>query len=555
MDSQRKKVENAKKAWEEQTLRPALAKSPERDAFFTTSWGNELARIYTELDGATLDYLRDLGFPGDFPFTRGIYPTMYRGRPWTMRQYAGFGSAEASNERYRSLLSQGQTGLSVAFDLPTQMGYDADHPLAKAEVGKVGVSISSLDEMARLFDGIPLDQVSTSMTINATAPILLCLYVATAERQGVSPEKLSGTVQNDILKEYIARGTYIYPPGPSLRLTTDLFAYCKDRVPRWNSISISGYHIREAGATAVQEVAFTLANGITYVEAAIRAGLRVDEFASQLSFFFNAHNNFLEEIAKFRAARRLWARIMRERFGAKDPRSTMLRFHAQTAGSMLTAQQPMNNIVRVTLQALAAVLGGCQSLHTNSMDEALALPSDAAVRIALRTQQIIAEESGVTDTVDPVGGAYAVEQLTKEIEAAAEVYLAKIDAMGGSVHAISFMEKEIRESAYRYQQEVESKAQIVVGVNEFVTDEEAPIARFQVDPAVAEALAARLDRLRRERDRDRVLKALDRIEAAARGNENLLPHILEAVRFSATLGEISDMLRRVFGVHQPSVVY
>jgi methylmalonyl-CoA mutase N-terminal domain/subunit len=472
-----------------------------------------------------------------------------------MRQYAGFGSAEATNERYRSLLSQGQNGLSVAFDLPTQMGYDADHPLAKAEVGKVGVSIFSLDEMVRLFDGIPLNQVSTSMTINATASILLCLYIAAAERQGVSPEKLSGTVQNDVLKEYIARGTYIYPPGPSLRLTTDLFAYCKDHVPRWNSISISGYHIREAGATAVQEVAFTLANGITYVEAAIRAGLRVDEFASQLSFFFNAHNNFLEEVAKFRAARRLWARVMRDRFGAKDPRSMMLRFHAQTAGSMLTAQQPMNNIVRVTLQALAAVLGGCQSLHTNSMDEALALPSDAAVRIALRTQQIIAEESGITDTVDPVGGAYAIERLTKEIEDEAEAYLAKIDAMGGSVHAISFMQKEIQESAYRYQQEVESKARIVVGVNEFVTDEEVPIALFQIDAAVAHALGARLERLRRERDRDRVARALDRVEAAARGVENLLPHILEAVKVSVTLGEISDVLRCVFGVHQPSVVY
>ena len=554
-ERQKERVENARKAWEELTLKRALAKSPERDALFTTSWGSELERIYSELDPSTLDYLRDLGFPGDFPFTRGIYPTMYRGRAWTMRQYAGFGSAEATNERYRSLLGQGQTGLSVAFDLPTQMGYDADHSMAKAEVGKVGVSISSLDEMVRLFDGIPLDQVSTSMTINATAAILLCLYIATAERQGISPGKLSGTVQNDILKEYIARGTYIYPPGPSLRLTTDLFAYCKDHAPRWNSISISGYHIREAGATAVQEVAFTLANGITYVEAAIRAGLLVDEFASQLSFFFNAHNNFLEEIAKFRAARRLWARVMRERFGARDPRSMMLRFHAQTAGSMLTAQQPMNNIVRVTLQALAAVLGGCQSLHTNSMDEALALPSDAAVRIALRTQQIIAEESGVTDTVDPVGGAYAIEQLTKEIEEAAEAYLIKIDQMGGSVPAISFMQKEIQESAYRYQQELESKARIVVGVNEYATDEEAPIALFQADPTVAEALGARLERLRRERDRERVLRALDRVEAAARESENLFPHILNAVKASATLGEISDVLRRVFGVHQQSVVY
>jgi methylmalonyl-CoA mutase N-terminal domain/subunit len=553
--SDQERIEKAKRAWEEETLRPALRKSPEREALFTTSWGQDVERLYTAAETATLDYLRDLGFPGEFPFTRGVQPTMYRGRYWTMRQYAGFGSAEGTNRRFRYLLEGGQTGLSVAFDLPTQMGYDPDHPLARGEVGKVGVSLFSIDEMARLFEEIPLDQVSTSMTINATASILLCLYIACAERQGLAAEKLSGTVQNDILKEYIARGTYIYPPGPSMRLITDCFAFVKERVPRWNSISISGYHIREAGATAVQEVAFTLASGIAYVEAAREAGLLVDEFAPQLSFFFNAHNNLLEEVSKFRAARRLWARIMRDRFGAKDPRSLMLRFHAQTAGSALTAQQPMNNIVRVTIQALAAVLGGCQSLHTNSMDEALSLPSEAAVRIALKTQQILAEETGVADTVDPLGGAYAVERMTKEIEEAAEAYIDTIAGMGGSVRAIPFMQREIQEAAYRYQREVESKARIVVGVNEFLVDEPPVTGLFEVDPAVGEALLIRLERLRRERDRDRLSHALDRVERAARGRENLFPPILEAVDSSATLGEISDVLRRVFGVHRPSVVY
>ncbi|MFQ5521256.1 MAG: methylmalonyl-CoA mutase, partial [Candidatus Methylomirabilia bacterium] len=452
-------------------LKPQLDRTPDREALFTNSGGGPMERLYTPTAGTPLDYLRDLGFPGQYPFTRGIQPTMYRGRLWTMRQYAGFGSAEETNTRYRYLLAQGQTGLSVAFDLPTQMGYDADHRQAFGEVGKAGVSVSSVEDMTALFDGIPLDRVSTSMTINATAAILLCLYIAVARRQGVPAERLSGTVQNDILKEYIARGTYIYPPGPSMRLITDTFAFCKDRVPRWNTISISGYHMREAGCTAVQEVAFTLSNGIAYVEAALAAGLKVDEFASQLSFFFNAHNNLIEEIAKFRAARRLWARVVRERFGARDSRSWMLRFHAQTAGSTLTAQQPENNIVRVTIQALAAVLGGCQSLHTNSMDEALSLPSEQAVRIALRAQQVLAYESGVADTADPLGGAYAVERLTHQIEEEAESYIAKIDGMGGSVHAIPFMQREIQEAAYRYQQEVESKARIVVGVNEFVTEE------------------------------------------------------------------------------------
>jgi methylmalonyl-CoA mutase N-terminal domain/subunit len=472
-----------------------------------------------------------------------------------MRQYAGFGSAQETNRRYRYLLDQGQTGLSVAFDLATQMGYDADHPLAEGEAGKVGVSISSLPDMAALFGGIPFDRVSTSMTINATAAILLCLYIAVGEQQGVLPERLSGTIQNDILKEYIARGTYIYPPAGSMRLITDTFAFAAHHAPRWNTISISGYHMSEAGATAVQEVAFTLSNGIAYVNAALAAGLQVEDFASQLSFFFNSHNNLLEEVAKFRAARRLWARLMRERFGAKDPRSWALRFHAQTAGSMLTAQQPENNIIRITIQALAAVLGGCQSLHTNSMDEALALPTEQSVRIALRTQQILAYESGIADTVDPLGGSYYVERLTNDIEEAALAYIAKIDALGGSVHAIDFMQREIQEAAYRYQQEVETKARIVVGVNEFVTEEPPPSELFQVDPAVREALAAQLERLRTERDADRVAKSLDLVEAAARGSENLLPVILEAVKVSATLGEISDALRRVFGIHRPSIVF
>ncbi len=556
MDQQeRKRIGEAKRAWEEGVLRPALRKTPDRQGLFTTSWGSPVERVYTGAETAGLDYLRDVGLPGQYPFTRGVQPTMYRGRLWTMRQYAGFGSAEETNARYRYLLDQGQTGLSVAFDLPTQMGYDADHPMARSEVGKVGVSISSLEDLAALFDGIPLNRVSTSMTINATASILLCLYIAVAQRQGVVPEQLSGTVQNDILKEYIARGTYIYPPGASMRLITDTFAFGKDHVPRWNTISISGYHMREAGCTAVQEVAFTLANGIAYVQAALEAGLQVDEFAPQLSFFFNAHNHLIEEVAKFRAARRLWARIVRERFKARDPRSWMLRFHAQTAGSMLTAQQPENNIVRVTVQALAAVLGGCQSLHTNSMDEALALPSEHAVRLALRTQQILAHESGVADTVDPLGGSYAVECLTKQIEEEAESYIAKIDSLGGAVHAIAFMQREIQEAAYRYQQEVEAGARTVVGVNKFVTDEPAPSGLFHVDPRVEELLSERLAQLRARRDPDRVSRALDRLEKAAHGKENLLPLILDAVNAWVTLGEICEALRRVFGTHQPAVVF
>ena len=552
---ERARFEEARRRWEEQTLKPALGRAAERAAAFTDSSGAPVERLHTPADTAAADNVRDLGFPGEFPFTRGVQPTMYRGRLWTMRQYAGFGSAAETNRRFRYLLDQGQSGLSVAFDLPTQMGYDADHEVARSEVGKVGVAISSVEDMAALFEAIPLDRVSTSMTINATASILLCLYMAVAERQGVAAQRLSGTVQNDILKEYIARGTYVFPPGPSMRLITDTFAFCRERVPRWNTISISGYHLREAGSTAAQEVAFTLSNGIAYVTAAQEAGLAVDEFAPQLSFFFNAHNNLVEEVAKFRAARRLWARIMRERFAARDARSQMLRFHAQTAGSMLTAQQPENNVVRVTVQALAAVLGGCQSLHTNSMDEALALPSEAAVRLALRTQQVLAHESGVADVVDPLGGSYTVERTTRRIEEDAETYIAKIDGLGGSVHAIPFMQREIQEAAYRYQQEVEARQRVVVGVNEFVMDEPPPANLFQVDASVGAALAERLAALRRARDASAASRALEAIDRAARGRDNLLPHILAAVRAQVTLGEICDTLRKVFGVHQPSVVF
>ncbi len=549
------RFEQARREWEERTLKPSLARAAERPGPYADSSGAPVERLHTPADTAAMDYVRDLGFPGEFPYTRGVQPTMYRGRLWTMRQYAGFGSATETNQRFRYLLEQGQSGLSVAFDLPTQMGYDADHEVARSEVGKVGVAISSVEDMAALFEAIPLDRVSTSMTINSTASILLCLYMAVGERQGVPSERLSGTVQNDILKEYIARGTYVYPPGPSMRLITDTFAFCRERVPRWNTISISGYHLREAGSTAAQEVAFTLANGIAYVIAAQEAGLKVDEFAPHLSFFFNAHNNLLEEVAKFRAARRLWARIMKDRFDARDPRSLMLRFHAQTAGSMLTAQQPENNIVRVAVQALAAVLGGCQSLHTNSMDEALSLPSEAAVRTALRTQQVLAHESGVADIVDPLGGSYSIERITRRIEEEAETYIVKIDGLGGSVHAIPFMQREIQEAAYRYQQEVEAKQRVVVGVNEFVMDEPPPANLFQVDAAVGQALAERLAVLRRTRDGSAAARALEAVDRAARGRDNLLPHILTAVRAQVTLGEICDTLRRVFGVHQPSVVF
>jgi methylmalonyl-CoA mutase, N-terminal domain len=530
---------------------PAPIMAEKEGKEFKTSWEAPIPRVY----GPDPSLLQGLGEPGEFPFTRGVHPAMYRARRWTMRQYAGFGSAPETNKRYRFLLEQGQTGLSVAFDLPTQMGYDPDAPLARSEVGKVGVSIASLDDMQDLFEGIPLDRVSTSMTINATAAILLALYVGVARRQGVAPERLTGTVQNDILKEYIARGTYIYPPAHSMRLVTDLFAYCKGHVPRWNTISISGYHMREAGCTAVQEVAFTLANGMAYVRAALEAGLAVDAFAPQLSFFFNAHNDLIEEVAKFRAARRLWARIMRDRFGARDARAQALRFHVQTAGSMLTAQQPENNIVRVTVQALAAVLGGCQSLHTNSMDEALALPTERAVRIALRTQQILAHESGVANTVDPLGGSFAVERLTRDIEEAADAYIGRIDSLGGAVSAIGFMQREIQDAAFRYQREVEDKTRIVVGVNEFVTPDQPGANLFAIDPGVGEALVERIRHLRRTRDADRAQRALDALEAGARGGANLLPLIVEAVDVAATLGEICDRFRSVFGVHQPSVTF
>ncbi len=528
----------------------------ERKEKFTTLSGIPLEPVYYHDALADSASEEPIGYPGEFPFTRGIYPTMYRGRFWTMRQYAGFGSALESNQRYRYLLSKGQAGLSVAFDLPTQIGMDSDHPLALGEVGKVGVAIDSLEDMETLFNGIPLETVSTSMTINATAAILLCLYVAVAKKQGASLQTLSGTVQNDVLKEYIARGTYIYPVRPAMRIVTDIFAWCRSHLPKWNTISISGYHIREAGSTAIQEVAFTLADGIAYVQAALDAGLGVDEFASQLSFFFNAHNDLLEEIAKYRAARRLWAKIMADRFTAKDQRSLMLRFHAQTAGSSLTAQQPENNIVRVAIQALAAVLGGCQSLHTNSMDEALALPTEDAALIALRTQQILANETGVTNTVDPVAGSYAIEHLTNEIEKGAVAYIKKVDAMGGMLRAIEagFVQGEIQKAAYDFQHAVESKEQIVVGVNDFIAKEERSIPTLRVDAETERSQIARLNALRARRDSARVQSALAELQRRASTNENLLPAILAAVEAYATVGEISDALRRVFGEYQESVV-
>jgi methylmalonyl-CoA mutase N-terminal domain/subunit len=532
-------------------------KSPaERKEHFRTLSGLPIDRLYTQDDLAGSDSESSIGYPGEFPYTRGIYPTMYRGRLWTMRQYAGFGTAVESNHRYRYLLSKGQAGLSVAFDLPTQIGMDSDHPLSLGEVGKVGVAIDSLEDMETLFDGIPLEKVSTSMTINATAAILLCLYVAVAKKQGANLAKISGTVQNDVLKEYIARGTYIYPVRPAMRIVTDIFAWCRDDLPKWNTISISGYHIREAGSTAIQEVAFTLADGIAYVQAALDAGLAVDEFAPQLSFFFNAHSDLLEEIAKYRAARRLWAKIIRDRFHAKDPRSLLLRFHAQTAGSSLTAQQPENNIVRVAIQALAAALGGCQSLHTNSMDEALALPTEDAALIALRTQQILAHETGLTNTIDPVAGSYAIEHLTGEIEERAVEYISKIDAMGGMLRAIEsgFVQGEIQKAAYDFQRAVESKEQIIVGVNDFIAEEERSIPTLRIEPEIERSQIARLNALRARRDSARTQSALAELQRRASTTENLLPAILTAVEAFATVGEISDSLRRVFGEYQESVV-
>jgi methylmalonyl-CoA mutase N-terminal domain/subunit len=518
--------------------------------------GLPMEAVVTQDDLPGWDAERDLGYPGRFPFTRGVYPTMYRGRLWTMRQYAGYGTAVESNRRYRYLLAQGQTGLSVAFDLPTQIGMDSDHALALGEVGKVGVAIDSLEDMQTLLDGIPLGRISTSMTINSTAAILLALYVAVAKQQGASLARLAGTVQNDVLKEYIARGTYIYPLRPAMRIVTDMFAWCRHELPNWNPISISGYHIREAGSTDVQEVAFTLANGIAYVEAAITAGLHVDEFAPQLSFFFNSHSEFLMQIAKFRAARRLWARTMRDRFGARDPRSMMLRFHAQTAGSSLTAQQPENNIVRTSLQCLAAVLGGCQSLHANGLDEALALPTEQSALLALRTQQIIAHETGVTNTVDPVAGSYAIEKLTNEIELGAQDYISKIDALGGVLAAIEagYIQMEIQKSAYEYQQAVERGEQVVVGVNRFQAEAEQAIPTLRIDPEIERSQVARLNALRSRRDSAKSRAAIQEIERRAGGSENLMPAILAAVEAYATVGEISDALRRAFGEYHESVV-
>jgi len=549
-----KKIRAAKTAWEETSVAKTVGRFPERREGFETTSGIPVERLYTPLDVEDLSYLNDLGFPGEYPYTRGVQPTMYRGRFWTMRQYAGFATAEETNKRYKFLLDKGQTGLSVAFDLPTQIGYDSDHPLSSGEVGKVGVAIDSLADMEILFDGIPLDRVSTSMTINATAAMLLAMYIVVAEKQGVESRVLKGTIQNDILKEYAARGTYIYPPKESMRIITDIFAFCKDHLPKWNTISISGYHIREAGSTAVQEVAFTLADGIAYVQAAIDAGLDVDAFASRLSFFFNAHSNFLEEIAKFRAARRMWARIMKERFKAKDPRSLRLRFHTQTAGSTLTAQQPENNIMRVTMQALSAVLGGTQSLHTNSWDEAFALPSEKSVTIALRTQQVIAYETGVADSIDPLGGSYLIEKMTQEIEERANDYIRKIDEMGGAVKAIEggYIQREIAESAYQFQMEVEKEERIIVGVNRF-RQEEPPLKDvLRISPEVETYQVEKLKKVKSQRDDEKVRQALARLKEAAQGTENLVPPILEAVRVYATLGEISGTLREVFGEYRES---
>jgi methylmalonyl-CoA mutase N-terminal domain/subunit len=535
----------------------ASEKYPERKKQFVTGSNTPVSRVYTPLDQVDFDYNQQLGLPGEYPYTRGVQPTMYRGRLWTMRQYAGFGTAEESNTRYKYLLEQGQTGLSVAFDLPTQIGYDSDHPLSEGEVGKVGVAVDSLADMEVLFSGIPLDKVSTSMTINAPAAVLLAMYIAVAEKQGVGASGLNGTIQNDILKEYIARGTYIFPPAPSMRLITDIFEYCSKHVPNWNTISISGYHIREAGATAVQEVAFTLADGIAYVEAAIRAGLDVDEFAPRLSFFFNAHNDLFEEVAKFRAARRVWAHIMRDRFGAKNPKSWMLRFHTQTGGSTLTAQQPDNNIIRVTLQALAAVLGGTQSLHTNSRDEALALPTEEAVRIALRTQQIIAYESGSAETVDPLAGSYYVENLTDRIEKEVLQYIKRIDDLGGAVKAIEqgYIQQEIQDSAYAWQMDVEKNERIIVGLNKFQVKENPPKGLLRVDPAVGEHQKQKLAALKANRDQKAVASTLASLRNVARGSDNLMMPILEAVRAYATLGEICGVLREEFGEYRPNVMF
>ncbi|HBV96978.1 MAG: methylmalonyl-CoA mutase [Peptococcaceae bacterium BICA1-7] len=546
-------LKEKKSAWQSK-LNEQVKKRPERQKEFSTDSGINIEAVYTPAELSDTASL-DLSLPGQFPYTRGVQPNMYRGRHWTMRQYAGFGSAEETNKRFRYLLDQGQTGLSVAFDLPTQIGFDSDHQLAMGEVGKVGVAIDSIMDMETLLDGIPLDKVSTSMTINSPAAVLLAMYIAVAEKQGVTPDKLNGTIQNDILKEYIARGTYIFPPDQSMRLITDIFGYCAKNISNWNTISISGYHIREAGSTAVQEVAFTLADGIAYVQAAIDSGLNVDDFAPRLSFFFNAHLNFLEEVAKFRAARRLWARIMKERFGAKSPKSLMLRFHTQTAGCTLTAQQPDVNIMRVAFQALSAVLGGTQSLHTNSRDEALALPNEDSVLIALRTQQVIGYEIGVADTVDPLGGSYMIESLTDQIEERAMKYIEKIDSVGGAPKAIEYMQKEIQKSAYQYQLDIESGAKTVIGVNKFTMATEKPKGLLKVDPAVGERQVARLAKMRAERDNAQVDAILGKLRKASGTNENLMPYFIEAVKNYATLGEICGVLREEFGEYRQQIVF
>jgi methylmalonyl-CoA mutase, N-terminal domain len=552
-----KTIEESYSEWDEKIYKKSVSKNPERLEEFTTVSFTKIDPVYYPKEVSEEKYTEKIGFPGVYPFTRGIQPTMFRGKLWTMRQYAGFGTAKESNQRYRYLLEQGQSGLSVAFDLPTQIGYDSDDPMAYGEVGKVGVAIDTLADMEILFDQIPLDKVSTSMTINAPASVLLALYIAVAEKQGVSKEQISGTIQNDILKEYIARGTYIYPPKPSMRLITNIFEYCAKEVPKWNTISISGYHIREAGSTAAQEVGFTLADGIAYVDAAIQAGLNVDDFAKRLSFFFNAHNDLLEEVSKYRAARRLWARIMKERFGAKDPRSMMLRFHTQTAGSTLTAQQVDNNIVRVTIQTLAAVLGGTQSLHTNSRDEALALPTEQSVRIALRTQQIVAHESGVTNTIDPLAGSYFVEEMTDRIEKEAEEYISKIDSLGGMIGAIEagFVQTEIQNAAYRFEKELEAGKKIVVGVNKFKVKEDEIKDLLRIDMRVQEEQMKFLKKIKAERNNEAVKEKLATLRKCAEGDSNLMPCILDAVRSYASVGEICNTMRTVFGEYKEHVVF
>ena len=550
------KIIEERKRWESTTVPKWIENRPEREKEFHTISGIPVKRVYTPEDIKDMDYMRDLGFPGEYPFTRGIHATMYRGRIWTMRQFSGFGTAEQTNQRFKYLLKEGETGLSIAFDYPTIMGYDSDHPMARGEVGRCGVAVSSLKDMEILLDGIPLDKVTTSMTINGPTAMILAMYIAVGDKQGVPREKLGGTVQNDMLKEFIAQKLVIFPPRPSVKLVCDVIEFCAKYMPKWNPISISGYHIREAGANAVQELAFTIADGITYVEEMLKRGLKVDDFAPRLSFFFASHNNFFEEIAKFRAARRMWAKIMKERFGAKNPRSMWMRMHVQTSGCTLTAQQPLNNIVRVTLQALAAVLGGTQSLHSNSFDEALCLPSELAVRVALRTQQIIAHESGVADVVDPLGGSYYVEWLTNEMEERAWEYIHKIEDMGGVIEAIEkgWLQQEIANSAYKYQREIDTKRRIIVGVNEYTTEEHEEVPLLRIDPKVEEEQIARLQRVRQERDNRKVKQILQKLHDEAEKGVNLMPTIIEAVKAYATLGEICDVLREVYGVYKEMII-